>query len=147
MPSQNGPGSYGNEGVLCIPQSPSIIGTSLSDCLVSYQDTHWLGLSPLQTAVGVFYSSSQLGNKQIIFIIIMPRYHHRYPWPSLANPPYRPLLPAGPQGYIPYLHRAAVCRFKLVFLPLHVNVKGSTGVHHLWPRPYFSSSVPHVWFI
>ena len=25
--------------------------------------------------------------------------------------PYRPLLPAGPQGYIPYRHRAAVCMF------------------------------------
>ena len=33
---QSGPGSNGNEGVLCIPHSPSITGTSLSDCLVSY---------------------------------------------------------------------------------------------------------------
>ena len=31
---QSGPGSDGNEGVLCIPQSSSIIGTSPSDCLV-----------------------------------------------------------------------------------------------------------------
>ena len=35
-PSQSGP----YEEVLCIPQSSSIAGTSPSDCLVSYQDTH-----------------------------------------------------------------------------------------------------------
>ena len=33
-PGQNGPGSDGNEGVLCIPQNPSI--TWPSDCFVSY---------------------------------------------------------------------------------------------------------------
>ena len=33
---QSGPGSNGNERVLCIPQSSSITGASLSDCLVSY---------------------------------------------------------------------------------------------------------------
>ena len=36
MPGQSGPGSNGKEGVLRIPQSPSITGTSPSDCLVSY---------------------------------------------------------------------------------------------------------------
>ena len=37
-----------------------------------------------------------------------------------------PLLPllAGPQGYIPYPHRAAVCRFKLVTLLLLSHVRG-----------------------
>ena len=35
-PCQSGPGSNGNEGVLRIPQSSSVTGTSLSDCLVSY---------------------------------------------------------------------------------------------------------------
>ena len=35
-PGQSGPGSNGEEGVLHIPQSSSIIGTSPSDCLVSY---------------------------------------------------------------------------------------------------------------
>ena len=39
---QSGPGSNGNEGVLCIPQSSSITGTSPSDCLVSYPG-HSLG--------------------------------------------------------------------------------------------------------
>ena len=44
MPGQGGPGSDGNKGVLHIPQSSSITGTSPSDCLVSYQDTHCWGL-------------------------------------------------------------------------------------------------------
>ena len=35
-PGQIGPGRNGNEGVLRIPQSPSITGTSPSDCLMSY---------------------------------------------------------------------------------------------------------------
>ena len=35
-PSPSGPGSDGNEGVLYIPQSSSITGTSPSDCSVSY---------------------------------------------------------------------------------------------------------------
>ena len=42
MPGQSGPGSNGNEGVLRIPQGPSITGTSPSDCLVSYPG-HSLG--------------------------------------------------------------------------------------------------------
>ena len=33
---QSGPGSNGNKGVLCIPQSSSITGASTSDFLVSY---------------------------------------------------------------------------------------------------------------
>ena len=35
-PGLSGPSSDGNEGVLCIPQSSSITGTSQSDWLVSY---------------------------------------------------------------------------------------------------------------
>ena len=35
-PGENRPGSDSNEGVLRIPQSSSITGTSPSDCLVSY---------------------------------------------------------------------------------------------------------------
>ena len=53
---------YATEGVLRIPQSPSITGTSPSDCLVSYQDTRWGGVLTLsREAVGVFYSLSRLG--------------------------------------------------------------------------------------
>ena len=43
--------------------------------------------------------------------------------------------------------RAIVYRFLLVFLPLLIHVKGSTGVYRLWAWPYFSSSVQHVWFV
>ncbi len=59
-------GSDGNEGVLRIPQSSSIAGTSPSDCLVSYPG-HTLGVVlPLcKGAVGVFYSPSRLGNTQL----------------------------------------------------------------------------------
>ena len=41
-----------------------------------------------------------------IFIIIMSRYQHGYPWPFLATLLYRPLLPAGLQDYILYRHKA-----------------------------------------
>ena len=40
--------SDGNEGVLCIPQSSSITGTSQSDCWVSYSGHSLEGLAPLQ---------------------------------------------------------------------------------------------------
>ena len=47
--SQSWPGSDGNEGVLCIPQSFSITGTSPSDCSVSYPGHFFVGgLIPLQ---------------------------------------------------------------------------------------------------
>ena len=63
----------------------------------------------------------------------MSRYQHGYPWASLTAPPSRPLLSAGPQCYIPYQYRVAVCRFELVVLPLLVHVKRSTGdVGHCW---------------
>ena len=67
--------------------------------------------------------------------------------PSLGPaPPNCPSLLAGPQGYIPYLHRAAVCRFE-PFLCSAID----EGVHNEYITyvacPYFSSSVLHVWFI
>ena len=43
-PVQSRPGSYGNEGVLRIPQSFSITGASSSDGPMSYLG-HWLGES------------------------------------------------------------------------------------------------------
>ena len=70
-----------------------------------------------------------------------------YPWPSLATSPYRSLPLAGLQGYILYPHIAAVCMFELVILLLPSHMWGSIGVHHLWARPCFSSSVLHVWFV
>ena len=63
-PSQSGPWSDGSEGVLRILQSSSITGISPPDCLVSFPG-HLLGVLLLcRGAVGVFYSSSRLGNTQ-----------------------------------------------------------------------------------
>ena len=45
---QSGPGSDGNKGALCIPQSSSIIGAWPSDCLVSYPGHSLGGFTPLQ---------------------------------------------------------------------------------------------------
>ena len=63
---QSEPGSDGNEGILRIPQSSSITGTSPWDCLVSYQNTRWEGSYPLcREAVDVFYSPSKQGKRQL----------------------------------------------------------------------------------
>ena len=61
-PDYSGPESDGNEGVLRIPQSYSITGTSPLDCLVSYPGHSLQGESYFFyiDAVGVFYSSSRL---------------------------------------------------------------------------------------
>ena len=57
---QSGPGSDRNEGVLLIPQSTSITGTSLSDCFVSYPGYSLrVVLFPCRGAFGVFYGSNQ----------------------------------------------------------------------------------------
>ena len=80
-------------------------------------------------------------------IIIMSRRQRRYPWPSLAISPYHSSPPAGLQGYILCPHIVAVCKFVLVVLLLHIHMWGSTGVHRLWARPCFSSSVLRVWFV
>ena len=45
-PGQSGPGSNGNKGVLHIPQSSSITGTSPSNCLVSYPGHSMVGSYP-----------------------------------------------------------------------------------------------------
>ena len=83
----------------------------------------------------------------IIIIIIMSCRLHGYPWPSLVTSPHRSSPLAGLQGYIPYPHIAAICMFELVVLLLLGHMRGSIGIHHLWARPCFSSSVLHVWFV
>ena len=61
IPGQSGPGSDSNEGVLHIPLSFSITGTSPSDWLVSYPGHSLVvGGSLCREAVGLFYSPSQL---------------------------------------------------------------------------------------
>ena len=54
----------------------------------------------------------------IIIIIIMSCRYNGYPWPSLDTSPYHSSPLAGLQGYILYLHIAAVCKFELVVLLL-----------------------------
>ena len=65
-PGQIELGSDGNERALHIPQSSSIIGTSPSDCLVSYPGQSLVGVVlPLcRGAVCVFYSLSQLDKQR-----------------------------------------------------------------------------------
>ena len=59
---QSGPGSDSNEGILRVPQSSSITGTSPSDCLVSYPGQSSGGvLRFFKGAVSAFYSPSWLG--------------------------------------------------------------------------------------
>ena len=64
---------------------------------------------------------------RIIIIIIMSCCQQGYLWPSLATPPYHSSLLAGPQGYTPYPHWAAVCKFELVILLLLGHMRGSIG--------------------
>ena len=62
IPGLSGPGSDGNEGVLHIPQSSSITGTSPSDCFMSYPGQSLRGVLPLcRNTFSVFYSASRLG--------------------------------------------------------------------------------------
>ena len=86
-------------------------------------------------------------SQYIYIIIIMSRRLRGYPWPSLAISPYHSSPPAGLQDYNPCPHIAAVCKFVLVVPLLHIHEWGSTGVHRLWARPCFSSSVLRVWFV
>ena len=63
-PGQSGLGSNGNEGVLCVPQSSIITGTSPLDCLVSYPGHSLGGLPFCRCAVSVFYCPNRLGKIQ-----------------------------------------------------------------------------------
>ena len=56
-PAQSGPGSNGNEGVLCIPQSSCNTGASPSDCFGSYIG-HLLGESYPSAQMQSMYSTA-----------------------------------------------------------------------------------------
>ena len=103
------------------------------------------GLSSSHTNFSVFCKGPWGASIIIIIIIIMSCREHGYPWPSHATSPYRSSPLACLQGYIPYRHIAAECMFEQVVLLLSGHMWGSIGVHHLWARPCFSSSVLHVW--
>ena len=108
-------------------------------------DDSAINFNHLSIGVCIIEKWGALTNR-IINIIISCR-QHGYPWPSLATSLYRSSPLAGLQGYIPYPDIAAVCMFELVVLLLLGHMWGSIGVHHLWARPCFSSSVLHVWFV
>ena len=64
-----------------------------------------------------------------------------YHYPSLSS-----IAPGGSFMQHPESVQSC-CRLVLAGHSIPVRVKGSTGVHRLWVPPYFSRSVPHVWFI
>ena len=148
-PGQSKAGSNDKERVQCIPQSPSITEVSPSNYLI--YTGHLLGESYPSTETQSVYFTTPADltakHRVVIIIIIMSCFEHGYPWPSLANSPYYSSPLAGLQGYIPYPHIAAVCMFELVILLLLGHMRGSIGVHPLWARSSFSSSVLHVWFV
>ena len=130
-------GTMAMKGYFAFPKSSGLLELQLTDCLVSYQEIHWGSITDPQSVYNIAPATGQC----ISIIIIMSCRHHRYPWPSLATSPYRSSPLAGLQGYIPYPHIAAICMFELVVLLLLGHMWGSIGVHHLWARPCFSSSV------
>ena len=68
-PGQSGPWNDDNEGILRIPQISSITAALLSDFLVSYFGHSLRGdvLPLFRKAVGIFYSSSRLGNSRLVY--------------------------------------------------------------------------------
>ena len=108
---------------------------------------HWVLSSLPKTYAYMLFISVYI----YIYIYIYV-YHHSSCCAASADipDPLLPLLPinslplAGLQGYILCPQIADLCKFKLVVLLLLGHMWGSIGVHHLWARPCFSSSVLHV---
>ena len=63
-PGQSGPGSDGNEGVLCIPKNSSITGASPSNCLVSYPGYSLAGSYPSAEMKSVYSAAAADWNKR-----------------------------------------------------------------------------------
>ena len=74
---KSGSGSNGNKGVLHIPQSSSITGTSPSDSLMPYPGHRLGNLTICRDAVGVFYSPSNWVRIKLLVI-------HRNTWNHLT---------------------------------------------------------------
>ena len=137
-PAQSEPGSTDYKVLLYISQR-TWTGSSLSDCLVLYFGHSLWGLKPLQ---------------KCSLLILQPHptkwnMHcwHGFPGLFLSIRPNHPSLPAGLPYYILCPHRAVVSKFLLVGQHLYFHVKGFIRERHLWFRPCFSSSVPHVLFV
>ena len=69
IPSQNGPESDSNEGVLHIPQSSNINGTSQLDCLVSYPGHLLGGFYPTAEKQSV-YSTAPADRVTVVFWLV-----------------------------------------------------------------------------
>ena len=70
---QSGPGSDGNEGISRIPQSSSITGTSLSDCLV-WNPGHSLevGSYPSAEKQSVYYTAPvNWASHELTYILLL----------------------------------------------------------------------------
>ena len=63
----SGPGSGGNEGVLRVPQSSNITGTSPSDCLVSYPG-YSLGVGSYPSSEVQLVYSTAITDWEIIYL-------------------------------------------------------------------------------
>ena len=77
-------------------------------------------------------------------------HHHHQVTPSarISLTLFRhPSLSSIASGWSSGIHPVSPQSNSVVVLPLLVLVKGSTGVHYLWVRPYFSNLVPHAWFV
>ena len=92
--------------------------------------------------------------QNINVIRIMYIYHHHHPvTPSarisltLSRHLSLSSITSGRSSGLHPVSTKNCCMYELVALPLLGHVKGSTRIHYLWARPYFSSSVPHVWFV
>ena len=89
-PGQSGPGSDGNQGVLCIPQSSSITGTSPSDCLVSYHLYCYFHNVSTDMSSGLRQVFVELRNLHRASNYILYWIHgghlfwFRYPWPGTS---------------------------------------------------------------
>ena len=66
--SQSGPGSDGNEWVLCIPKPPELLKPHHQIVYCRIQDTRWADVLPLsREAVGLFYSPTGRGQISLAF--------------------------------------------------------------------------------
>ena len=136
--SQSGPENNANEGVLCIPQSYIISGTSPFDSLVSYSGNSLVGGCYSSTEKQSVYSTAPVNwatnNRELRDIYIYISFAEvRIPWFSLSIRPYHPSLLAGLLGYTLLLHRA---NDRLVRQHWHVYEQKSIRDSCWWVCPW-----------
>ena len=104
---QSGPGSNGNVGVLHIHQRSSITRTSPSDCLVSYQDTHWGGESYPSAEEQLVYSIAPADwgwgeiikeDNEVTYTKLEQKYNLTISWKISEGPVVRNIVPRSIQA-------------------------------------------------